>query len=149
MQHAPRGPERTFDGPLRPLREARGSRLAPRMMEDTGATSRPVPACTRSRPGPVRESAESVLHATRNCCFTFPGRIRCQRVALPPRLRVAVTRPFEGRFSRELAIPKALDELYACSAIASREATPRLHRRTPNCLMMHRERDRDDRLQGP
>ena len=106
--------------------------------------SRPVPAYIRSRPGPVWESAEGVLHATRSCCLTFPGPIRDHRVALPPRLRVAVTRSFEGRFSRDLVILKALDELYACSTIARREA-----RHSPNCLMTFRERDRDDRLQGP
>ena len=111
--------------------------------------SRPVPACVRRRPGPVRKSAERLLHATRNCCLTFPGPIRDQRVALPPQLRVAVTRSFEGRFSQDLVIPKALDELYARSAIARREARQRLDRRTPNCLMLSKQHDRDDRLQCP
>ena len=132
-----------------PPRDTRGSRLAPRMTEDTGAMSRPVPARTRSRPGPVLKSSESVFHAKRNCRLTFPGPIRDQRVALPPQLRVAVTRSFGGRFSQKLVIPKALDEFYARSAIARRETRPRLDRRTPNYLVVCKERDRDDSLQGP
>ena len=102
------------------------------MIEDTGTMSRPVPACIRSRPGPARKSAESVLHATRNCCLTFTGPIRDQRVALRPRLHVAVTRSFEVRFSRDLVIPKALDELYARSVVARRGTRPGIDPRASN-----------------